>query len=346
MKAFARFACFAAMLMAAALLIGHASWAQPQTDSSILKLDPGLDNIVPESAKVEKAAGGFAFTEGPVWSHNGYLLFSDIPNNVVNKLASDGKVSVFVRKSGYSGNDALPLPKPFNLEVPAIGPYMTGSNGLTLDKAGDLILCEHGNRQVERIGKDGKRTVVADKYEGKRLNSPNDVVVKSDGAIYFTDPPFGLEATHATSELPFAGVYRVKGGTIEAVIKDLAGPNGIAFSPDEKYLYVDNSNVKTYMRYEVKADGTVTNGKLFYDMSKAPGDGVPDGMKVDTQGNIYGTGPGGVWIMTPEGKVLGRIKLPEVPANLAWGGSDYKTLYLTARRSVYEIRLKIAGIRP
>jgi len=334
------------LILIPVLILALPRAARPQETSPITKMASGLDDIVPGDAKIEKVAGDFAFTEGPLWTHEGYLLFSDIPNNIINKLTSDGKVSVFMDKSGYIGSDALPVPKPFLVDGAARGPYMIGSNGLTLDKSGALIFCEHGNRRVERMDKAGKRSAVAVSYQGKKLNSPNDVVVKSDDTIYFTDPPFGLEATHSKQELPYAGVYRVKGTQVDLLIKDLETPNGLAFSPFEKFLYVANSSAKTYMRYEVKKDGTLENGKVFYDASKDPGEGVPDGMKVDSTGNIYATGPGGLYIFSPDGTLLGKIKFPEQPANLGWGDADGKALYVTARTSVYRIRLKVAGEKP
>ncbi len=319
---------------------------QAQSEEPIVKMDPALDDIVPASAKIEKVAGGFAFVEGPVWMHKGFLLFSDIPHNVIDEWNPHTTVvTAFLKNSGFTGNPARPVPQ--TLTMANLIPTLIGSNGLTLDGAGRLIICEHGNRRVERLEKDGRRTIIADRYEGKRFNSPNDVVVKSDGSIYFTDPPFGLQSTDSKAELPFAGVYRVKDGEIELLTKELKAPNGLAFSPDERYLYVDDSGAKTYMKYDVKANGTIANGQVFYDDSKNPAEGVPDGMKVDRKGNIYAAGPGGVvYIFSAVGKLLGRLKPPEGPANLAWGDEDGKTLYMTAWSSVYRVRLKIAGIRP
>jgi gluconolactonase len=199
-----------------------------------------------------------------------------------------------------------------------------------------------------RLEKDGKRTVLADRYEGKRLNSPNDLVYKSDGSLYFTDPPFGLRklADDPRKELPFSGVYRLAKGKLQVVNKDFQAPNGIAFSPDEKYLYINDSASKTYWRFDVQPDGTLANKKLLIDMSSSKEAGVPDGMKIDQKGNIYGAGPGGVWVLTPEGKHLGTIHPPENPANLAWGDADGKTLYFTAVTGLYRLRVNIPGIRP
>jgi gluconolactonase len=320
-----------------------------QDAGQIVKLDPALDAIVSAGARVEKVADGFGFVEGPVWVHSttpGYLLFSDIPANVIDKWAPGGKASVFLAKSGFTGADASNVG--FRINNGRADVTLIGSNGITLDKQGRVTYCQHGNRAVERLEKDGKRTVLAAKYEGKRLNSPNDLVYKSDGSLYFTDPPFGLPKLDQDpqKELPFDGVYRWSNGKLQLLTKDLKGPNGIAFSPDEKYLYVNDSFAKTYWRYDVKPDGSIANGKIFVDMSSSKDEGVPDGMKIDQKGNIYGAGPGGVWILSPEGKHLGTIKPAEDPANLAWGDADGKTLYFTARTGLYRVRLNIAGIRP
>lgn len=296
-----------------------------------------MDEIAPPSARIEKLAGGFTFTEGPVWMKEGYLLFSDIPANVIRKWTPDGQVTVFLEKSGYEGTDA-----------PA-GAFI-GSNGLTLDSEGRLIICEHGNGRVTRLEKDSTRTVLADKYQGKRLNSPNDAVFKSDGWLYFTDPPYGFvkQDEDPKKELKFNGIYRVKDKKLELLYKEMTRPNGLAFSPDEKYLYVANSDParKVWMRFEVTAKGGLANPQVFFDVTSSTEEGLPDGMKVDQKGNLYCTGPGGVWIFSPEGKHLGTIKPPEVPANCAWGDEDGKTLYMTARTGLYRIKLGIAGIRP
>lgn len=309
--------------------------AQPQ--QGILRVDPALDKLVPAGARIEKLAGGFGFTEGPVWTRDGALLFSDIPKNTIHKWTADGKVSVFRKPSGYDGTDA-----------PA-GAFI-GSNGLTLDRQGRLILCEHGNRRVTRLEPDGKLTVLADRYQGKRLNSPNDAVYKSDGALYFTDPPYGLvgEDQDPKKELKFNGIFRLAGGKLQLLHQQMTRPNGLAFSPDEKYLYVANSDAahKVWMRFEVKPDGALGPGKVFFDVTAQTADGLPDGMKIDRAGNLYCTGPGGVWILSPEGKHLGTIQPPEIPANCHWGDKDGKTLYMTARTGLYRVRLSAQGIRP
>jgi len=279
-----------------------------------------VQDILDDSAKLEKVAGDFQFIEGPIWHPDGFLLFSDIPANIIYKFASNQQVEVFRRPSGKA-------------------------NGNTLDKENRLLTAEHENRRVSRTEKDGKVITLADRYEGKRLNSPNDLVVKSDGSIYFTDPSYGVSKEQ--EELGFYGVYRLASdGKLTLLVKDLVLPNGIAFSPDEQKLYVNNSEAKYIAVFDVKPDGNITNERLFADLKNASQGGVPDGLKVDLQGNVYSTGPGGVWILSPDGKLLGKISVPETATNLAWGESDRKTLYITANTSLYRIRLKIAGVRP
>jgi gluconolactonase len=300
--------------------------------------DPDLASIVPAEAKLEQVAGGFEFTEGPVWmKKENSLLFSSPNTNVIYRWVPNGKVEVFRAKSGYSGVN--------------MGDYFQpGSNGLTFDPEGRLTICQHGNRHILRVEPRGNTTVLADRYQGKRLNSPNDLVYKSDGALYFTDPPFGLPKAFEdpAKELPFSGVFRVHQGQVTLITAELNGPNGVAFSPDEKYLYVGNWDLlkKVVMRYEVNPDGSVSNGQVFYDMTAAEGEDAIDGIKVDQQGNLYVCGPGGVWILSAEGKLLGLLKGPENPHNLAWGDEDGRTLYLTALTSIYRIRLNIPGVRP
>jgi gluconolactonase len=336
---------FAVLLVSAAAFYAPLRAQLPQS-TQIVRLDPGLDAIVTTSAKVEKIAGDLNFTEGPVWQkRGGFLLFSDIPLNVVDKLDSHGKISVFLANSGYDGT-VPPPPKPLPYERGAYLQYLFGSNGLAIDMEGRLILCEHGNRRVTRLEKDGTRTVIADRYDGKRFSSPDDVVVKSDDAIYFTDPPYGLPATKGTREIPFTGVYRVKDGKVDLLIKDLRGANGLAFTPDEKFLIVNDSAGRTYTRYPVNADGLLGDPQLFYDFSKGGGPVVPDGMKIDSRGDVFATGTNGLWILSPEGKALGRIEFPEVPVNMAFGEKDGKTLFITARTSLYRVHLKVSGPKP
>jgi gluconolactonase len=335
-------------LLAAALLISATIPAQ--NSSQIIRLDPALDTLISSKAQIEKVADGFGFVEGPVWVHSAgpaFLIFSDIPANVIDKWnPQDSKVSVFLEKSGFAGADPGDAGYQLNNGHAVLALY--GSNGITLDKQGRVTYCQHGDRAVMRLEKDGKRTILADRYEGKRLNSPNDLVYKSDGALYFSDPPYGLRklADDPKKELPFSGVYRWANGKLTLVNKDFGAPNGLAFSPDEKYLYIDDSASKTYWRFDVQPDGSLTNKKLLIDMSSSKEAGVPDGMKIDRNGNIYGAGPGGVWVLTPEGKHLGTIRPPENPANLAWGDADAKTLYFTAVTGLYRLKVNVPGIRP
>jgi gluconolactonase len=297
----------------------------------------GLTEIIPADARLEQVAGGFEFVEGPVWSPEGALLFSSPNTNVIYRWdASTGAVSVFNTKSGYTGVD--------------VGRYgQPGSNGLTFDPDGRLVMCQHGNRRVLRVNPHGDTTVLVDSYEGKRLNSPNDLVFRSDGTLYFTDPPFGLPemADDPGRELP-AGVYSVHDGSVRLETDELEGPNGLAFSPDEHFLYVGNWDLsrKVVMRYEVASDGSLSNGEVFHDMTDAPGDDAIDGVKVDRAGNVYACGPGGIWVLAPSGERLGLIELPEEPHNLAFGDEDERTLYITALSGVYRLPLAVPGITP
>ena len=305
--------------------------------AEVVRLDPALDGVVPAGVVVEKLAGGFQFTEGPIWHPDGYLLFSDPNANTIYRWSPEGSVSVFRTKSGYSGFD--------------IGRYhQPGSNGLTLDGDGRVVINEHGNRRVTRLERTGKITVIAERYQGKRLNSPNDLVYRSDGTLYFTDPPFGLPKMFEdpAKELPFSGVYMVRNGQVTLLARELTGPNGLAFSPDEKYLYVGNWDLarKVLVRYEVAVDGSLRNGKVFYDFTREPEPVALDGIKVDVQGHVYVSAPGGVWILSPSGTALGRIVLPEHDANFAFGDADGKSLYLTASTGLYRLRVGIPGVRP
>jgi gluconolactonase len=298
---------------------------------------PGLDAIVSADARLEKVAGGFEFTDGPLWAGGGGLLFSSPNTNVIYRWDPVGTVEVFRAKSGYTGVD--------------IGEYARpGSNGLTFDPDGRLTICQHGNRRIIRVEPHGNTTVLADRHDGKRLNSPNDLVYRSDGTLFFTDPPFGLPGLFADprKELSYSGVYRVRDGVVTLLTDELAGPNGLAFSPDERYLYVGNwdPHHKVVMRYEVDQAGDVHDAVVLHDMTASPGDDAIDGIKVDQAGHLYVCGPGGIWILAPDGRHLGTLVLPEAPHNLAWGDGDGRTLYVTALTSIYRLRLSIAGTRP
>ncbi len=305
-----------------------------------------LDEIIAPDARLERVATGFTFTEGPVWVpariggtgavpiDEGYLLFSDPNRNVIYRCTHDGEVSIYRTKSGYKGADIAEYRQP-------------GSNGLTLDRDGRLTICEHGNRRITRLEKNGALAVVADRAEGKRLNSPNDLVYRSDGMLFFTDPPFGLPkfGDDPRRESPYTGVYCVHDGHVHLLTNDLTGPNGIAFSPDEKRLYVGDwdDKKKIVMAYDVAADGGLSNGRVLIDMTSAPGEDAIDGIKVDQRGNLYVSGPSGLWIVAPDGRHLGTLRGPEHPHNLAWGDEDGRTLYLAAQSSIYRVRLNVAG---
>ena len=330
------------LFMAAADDAGPVAVPPQEVNVAVDRRDPALDAIVPPNTKLFKLAEGFAFIEGPVWvadqsAAGGHLLFSDPNRNRIYAWSERDGLSVFRDRSGYSGADIAEYGQP-------------GSNGLTLDPQGRLTIDEHGNRRVTRLEADGRLTVLADRFEGRRLNSPNDLVYRSDGALYFTDPPFGLPKFDADprKELAFSGIYRVANGRTELLAQDLKGPNGIAFSPDERYLYVTNWDParKVVTRYPVRANGRLGSGTVFFDMGGAPGEEALDGLKVDVLGNLFVSGPGGLWIISPEGKHLGTLKTPRLAANFAWGGADGRTLYLTARSTLYRLPLLVAGIRP
>ncbi|MDQ3739782.1 MAG: SMP-30/gluconolactonase/LRE family protein [Actinomycetota bacterium] len=296
-----------------------------------------LDFVVPpaSSSSAERVAGGFVFTEGPVWAPDGTLLFSSPNTNEIYRWDPVGRVDLFMTKSGYAG------PNIHRIEQP-------GSNGLAFDGEGRLVMCQHGNRRVLRVNPHGDTTVLAARFRGRRLNSPNDLVFRrSTGELYFTDPPFGLPAGDP-GEIGFAGVYLVRpDGSVVLLDDGLAGPNGIAFSPDERTLYVGNWDLsdRTVYAYDVLEDGTVGARRVLHDMTDAPGEDAVDGLKVDVDGNVYACGPGGVWVLSAAGEHLRTLELPEAPHNLAWGDDDGRTLYITAETSVYRLRMDVEGVR-
>jgi len=305
----------------------------------VTRTDAGIDAVVPPGTRLEKLAGGFSFVEGPVWvPAEQALLFSDPNDNRIYRWSEDHGVSVFRTKSGYAGVD--------------IGEYhQPGSNGLTLDAEGRLTIAEHGNRRITRLERNGDLTVLADRFDGKRLNSPNDLVYRSDGSLYFSDPYFGLPGFEKDrrAEQPSAAVYRrAPDGRLTRLTTELKGPNGLAFSPDERTLYVSNwdERRKVVMAWDVAADGAIAHGRVFADMTAAPGEEALDGLKVDRAGNVFVSGPGGLWVWAPDGRHLGTIRLPELAANMAWGDDDGRSLYLTARTGLYRLRLATPGIRP
>jgi gluconolactonase len=270
-----------------------------------------------EAPDAERLATGFVFTEGPLWHPDGFYYFVDIRRSTLHRL-TPGKEPELVRANTGEGN------------------------GTTFDLQGRLILCEGGHRRVTRMGADGRLEVLVDRFEGKRLNRPNDVVCRSDGSLYFTDP--GLRVPLAERELASAGVYRISPAGAVSLVADCEYPNGLAFSPDERVLYVANTRWAQYIHaLELDGGGAMVRRRIFADMSSDETDGVPDGMKVDVEGRVYCTGPGGTWVFGPDGAQLGIIRTPEVPANLAFGGPDFRTLFFTARTSVYTLRVKVPG---
>jgi len=313
--------------------------AQPKNASAnhgkILRLDPRFDKLVPKNAVLEKLADGIAWAEGPVWNREGkFLLFSDVPNNAIFKWQEGNGVTQFLKPSGYTGK------VPFTGREP-------GSNGLAYDTRGRLVMCQHGDRRIIRLEKDGTKTTLADRYQGKRLNSPNDLVFKSNGDLYFTDPPFGLPKSFddPKRELDFCGVYRLsQDGNLTLLTKDLKGPNGIAFSPDEKILYVSDNTGGAWWAFEVKADGTIANGRVLLDATafRKNKPGGPDGMKVDIHGNIFGAGPGGLYVIAPDGAYLGGFEFGVPIGNCAWGENG-STLFIAANTELYRIRLNTKG---
>jgi gluconolactonase len=308
----------------------------------IERLDPALDALVPADAKVEVLAEGFDWTEGPVWRKSGgYLLFVDIPKNTIYQWKESGGLSVFLRPSGHTESQ----PPPEGREL--------GCNALTLDAQDRLVLADQGNRRMDRLDeKTYVKTVLADRYEGKRFNSPNDLVYRSNGDLYFTDPPYGLEGLNQNphKELPFNGVFRLTpAGQLTLLTRELTFPNGIAFSPDEKTLYlaVSDPNHPVLMAYELKDDGGVDNGRIFFDataLARAGGKGLPDGLKVDQRGNIFLGGPGGILVLNPAGKHLGTIVTGQTTANCAFGG-DGSTLFMAADHFLMRVKLTTKGDR-
>jgi gluconolactonase len=307
------------------------------TFGRIERLDPRFDALVPPSARLEKLAEGFEWSEGPVWVREGNsLLFSDIPRNSVMRWRESEGVRLFLKPSGFTGGE-------FSGAEP-------GSNGLLIDEKGRLVLCQHGDRRIVRVEKDGTWTTLASHYQGKRFNSPNDAVYHSNGDLYFTDPPYGLpkQMDDPARELDFCGVYRLAGdGTVTLLTREMTRPNGIALAPDEKTLYVAQSDPQRaiWMAFDVKQDGTLEKGRVFFDATPwvASRKGLPDGLKVDVGGNLFATGPGGVHVFSPDGSHLGTIDTGERTANCAFG-EDGKTLFITADMYLGRVRVATQGL--
>jgi gluconolactonase len=309
--------------------------------TKIVRNSPALDAVLAPDVKIERVATGFEWAEGPMW-HKGALWFSDLSGNKMYSLTPDGKLKVMLDKAG--GLQSFPK-----------GGY-GGPNAMVAEKDGTVLMMQHGMRRIVHLDDKMNVKVFLDKYQGLQFNSPNDLLFAADGALYFTDPPYGFYDPSAPDKDPdkdprhvakFNGIYRYKDGKLTAVVTDLPRPNGLAFSPDGKTFYVSNSqNPRALYKYDVKPDGSLVNRQLFADLSKEPGDGNPDGMKVDSLGNIWASGPGGFRIFSPAGKLLGMIPFPEVASNLAWGGVDGKTAYFTADTSIYKLTTKVPGKLP
>jgi gluconolactonase len=334
----------ASVLLAAVALLTLAPPACAQVISSvgrIERLDPALDVIIPPGAHIELLASGFSWSEGPVWRKSGgYLLFSDIPSNTINKWKEGEGITVFLRPAGYSEGGASPPGREL------------GSNGLTFDANDRLVMADHGNRQIARLNDSNfTKTTLAERYQGKRFNSPNDLVFHPNGDLYFTDPPYGLEGLNDSKdkELPFNGVYRLKpNGDVTRLVGDLTFPNGIAISPDGRTLYVAVSDPTKplWMAYDIQSDGTLVRGRVFFDPAPFVAQrriGSCDGMKVDRDGNLFATGPGGVFVFTTGGRHLGTIVTGEPTANVGFG-DDGSTLYMTANNKLMRIRLRTKGL--
>jgi gluconolactonase len=304
----------------------------------IVRLDSRFDRLVPADAVVTRIADGFAWVEGPVWDRRrGHLLFSDVPGNAIHRWRPAEGVSLFLTPSGYTGSAPFPGKEP-------------GANGLAFDPAGRLVLCEHGDRRIARLEPDGRKTPLADRFQGRRLNSPNDLVFGSTGDLFFTDPPFGLPQTFddPAKELPFSGVFRLSaGGALTLLTSELSAPNGIALSPSESTLYVSNADRAraVWMAYPLKADGTLGPERVLFDATALARTrpGAPDGMKVDREGHLFAAGPGGVYVLGPDGAHLGSIDLGSATGNVAWG-EDGRVLYITAGPALYRVGLTTRGL--
>jgi len=322
------------VVMLASVLLGCEEKSRSAGAGTVIQLAPELTTIVPADAKLEKVHGDFQFLEGPVWSSSGYLLFSDMTRHLIYQWTPPGQLSIFRDDADFSRGE----------------PSMrsaSGPNGLAFDREGRLTICEHGNRRVTRLEKDGRLNVLAERYHGRRLNSPNDLVYRSDGALFFTDPPFGLprEDLDPQRELSFSGIYLLFKNDLILLNDEIKHPNGLALSPDETHLYIDDGDPErpSIMRYRVHADGSLSEGTVFFEARPPIVPRSLDGIKVDTLGHVYVSTSAGVLVLSPDGRHLGTIRVPEQPTNMAWGDGDGKTLYVTAIPALYRIRLGIPG---
>jgi gluconolactonase len=335
--------------LALALLLAAAT---PIPATPVTLHDPAAGELIDPAIAIEKLADGFGFTEGPVWmAKGGYLLFSDVPGNVIWKLVPGRKPDIYRANIAFDGPDIWRVGGMNSNGFPEDDPRrerfaMIGPDGMAVDRQGRLVFCSFAGRSIVRLEKDGRRTVLAERYQGERFNGTNDVVVKRDGAIYFTDTFGGLRerANDPRKEIAINAVYRWKDGALSRVVADMPSVNGLAFSPDEQFLYVNSGVDNSVNRYEVQPDGTLANGRRFLTLAGDPKTGVSDGMKVDIRGNVYITGPGGIWIVSPAGTHVATIAFPEKPINLAFGGSDRRTLFVTAHTGVYRLSVRVPGI--
>jgi gluconolactonase len=341
------------ILLAAIATIDPGSAQNAPPNSVIVKKDAALDALISPDAKLEKIAGGFGFTEGALWvpkGEGGYLLFADMPANLIYQRTPDGQLSIFMEKCGYQQPDIWRVgfmqTNGKKRDDPAFEEFpMIGCNGLTLDRQGRLVIATWAGRSIDRIEHNGNRTMLADRWDGKRFGGTNDVIVKKDGTIYFTDGYGGLRLRDKDPKRELDnGVYMIRNGQVSRVIDDIPNTNGVAFSPDEKTLYANGSRDRFVKAYDVNADGTLSNGRMLIDVNSDPALGITDGLRVDVNGNLWETGPGGIWIISPQGKHFGTILLPELGANVEFGDPDRKTLYIAARTSIYKIRTNIAGV--
>jgi gluconolactonase len=318
-------ALFCLFALLGSLSLGSKAQEKPSRKFALLPESPQFWHLLDQNAKLDLVEGGFGFTEGPMWDPAGFLYVSD---ETINKIF---RVSLGGKKSDSKKTEVIALGDP---------------DGNTFDRSHRLIDCASVLRAIIAVTPDGKYTILADRYEGKKFNSPNDVIIGPDGAMYFTDPTLDLVAGEK-QEIPFQGVYRLDGkGNVQLLTKDLSQPNGLAFSPDGKQFYVDDSEKRNIRVYDVAPDGTLKGGRIFGEEPGGKDDGVPDGIKVDKRGNLYITGPKGIWIWDAQGHHLGTVAMPEQPANLTWGDKDYGTLYITATTSVYRLRTKAHGFVP
>lgn len=336
------------------ILFSIGIYAQNNIGITIDKRDATLDLLISPNATIDTVASGFGFTEGVTWIQEGtkgYLLFSDIPANVIYRWSPNGKVEVYLEKTGYQHPDiwrvGMPLTNGKSQSDPKFERFnLSGSNGMTLDNQGNLLIATWAGRSIVRVETNGLRTVIADRYEGEKFNGPNDLIVSKNGAIYFTDTFGGLvkEGEDPLKEVDANAIYMIQHDKITRVVDDIKNVNGLAFSPDQKILYANGSTDRFIRRYDVQKDGTLTNSTLLIDLSRECASGITDGMKVDSLGNIWASGPGGIWVINPQGEVLGVITLPEDVTNLVFGDADKKTLYISAHTSIYKIRVLVAGL--